>query len=107
MIHESGIAISQEKVDFINRLLTLTGDEIYSLYGFKRDETITEYVYFDDGSMAEIRLIICEDDKPYTEGILHQNDREVCVTDPDDEFVCAWDFENDNGDKYIAKVTSF
>lgn len=107
MIHESDRMISQERADFINRLLMLNSDEIYALYGFKRDEVITEDCYFDDGSKAEIRLIICEDDKPYTEGILYQNGREVCVTDPDDEFICTWDFEDDNGNKYIAKVTSF
>lgn len=39
------IVLEQEKLNFINQLLSMTGDEIYDKYGLKRDETIVYAVH--------------------------------------------------------------
>lgn len=40
------IVLEQEKLNFINQLLSMTGDEIYDKYGLKRDETIVYAAVF-------------------------------------------------------------
>lgn len=84
--------ISVEKTELVNKLLSLTGDEIYDKYGYKRDETITETVKFNDGAEMDIKLVICDGkDTPYTEAVLFdKNGVEQGFTDPDDEFLGEW-----------------
>ncbi len=93
--------VSAEKAEFINKLLTLTGDEIYAKYGYKRDETITETVKFNDNTEMDIKLVICDGkDKPYTEAVLFdENGTEQGFTDPCDEFLGEW-----NIDDYTAVI---
>lgn len=65
------IALEQKKLDFVNHLLSMTGDEIYDKYGFKRDETIISTAVFPDGMQADIKIVICDgENKPYTEAVL-------------------------------------
>lgn len=66
------ITLSKKEMDLINNLLGLTGSEIYQKYGYKRDEAITHTAKFPDGVEIDIKLVICEDDTPYTEGVLFQ-----------------------------------
>lgn len=80
----------------INNLLKLTGSEIYDKYGFKRDETITHTAKFPNGIEADIKLVICEDDKPYTEAVLFHNGSELTHTDHYDEYKCEWFFRYNN-----------
>ena len=62
------IKITKDEMELINDLLNLTGEEIYQKYGYKRDETITHTAKFPNGIEADIKLVICEDEPPYTEG---------------------------------------
>lgn len=92
--HTKTLNISQEKADYIRTLLSLTGNEIYDLYGLKRDETITETVDFGDGVEMDIKLVICEDEEsPYTEAVLFKNGSEITHTDVEYDFEGEWVLE--------------
>lgn len=91
------------EMGFINNLLNLSGDEIYQKYGYKRDETIIHTAKFSNGIEADIKLVISEEESPYTEGVLFHDGYELTRTDPDDVYDGEWDFEF-NGLKYIVFV---
>lgn len=97
------ITLSKKEMDRINHLLSLTGSEIYQKYGHKRDETITHTAKFPDGIEIDIKLVICEDDTPYTEGVLFQNGREQAGTEPRYAYDGEWTFHC-NGMKYTVIV---
>lgn len=99
------ITVPNEEMKLINNLLNLTGSEIYNKYGFKRDETITHTAKFPNGIEADIKLVICEDDRPYTEGVLFCNGFELTCTDPDCAYDGEWHFEY-NGVEYIVIVNT-
>ena len=90
------IILDQEKLDFINELLSMTGDEIYDKYGLKRDETIVNTAVFPDGMQADIKLVIC-DEESYTEAVLFdKNGFQKAYTDPADEYTGDWELEYDD-----------
>lgn len=97
------IKISGEEMKLINDLLSLTGDEIYQKYGYKRDETITHTAKFPNGIEADIKLVICGEDTPYTEGVLFHNGFELTCTEPNSVYDGEWNFEYD-GIEYIVLV---
>ena len=97
------IVISKKEMELINDLLKLTGDEIYDKYGYKRDETITHTAKFPNGIEADIKLVICEEEYPYTEGVLFHNGCELNCTDGEDIYDGEWVFEY-NGIEYIVNV---
>lgn len=103
MAQIQNIVISKKEMDLINDLLNLTSEEIYNKYGFKRDETITHTAKFPNGIEADIRLVICDEEYPYTEGILFQNGIEVTHTECEDVYGVPWWFEY-NGIEYIVNV---
>lgn len=97
------IVLEQEKLDFINQLLSMTGDEIYDKYGLKRDETIVNIAVFPDGMQADIKLVIC-DEEPYTEAVLFdKNGFQKAYTDPADEYTGDWELEYDDVN-YVVTV---
>lgn len=90
------IVLEQEKLDFINQLLSMTGDEIYEKHGLKHDETIVHTAVFPDGMQADIKLVIC-DEEPYTEAVLFdKNGFQKAYTDPADEYTGDWELEYDD-----------
>lgn len=97
------ITLSKKEMDLINNLLDLTGSEIYQKYGYKRDETITHTAKFPDGIEIDIKLVICEDDTPYTEGVLFQNGCEQAGTEPGCAYDRKWMFHF-KGTEYIVIV---
>ena len=97
------IKIAKDEMELINDLLNSTGEEIYQNYGYKRDETITHTAKFPNGIEADIKLVICEDEPPYTEGVLFHNGFELTCTEPDDTYDGEWDFEF-NGIEYVVIV---
>ncbi len=100
----ANIVISKKEMELINDLLNLDGDEIYQKYGFKRDETITHTAKFPNGVEADIKLVICEEESPYTEGVLFHNGFELTHTDCEDTYDGEWCFEH-NGIEYLVNVT--
>ena len=97
------IKISIKEMELINDLLNLTEDEIYQKYGYKRDETITHTAKFPNGIEADIKLVICEDESPYTEGVLFHNGFELTCTEPYCTYEGEWNFEH-NGIEYTVFV---
>lgn len=97
------IKISNAEMNLINGLLNLTGNEIYQKYGYKRDETITHTAKFPNGIEADIKLVICEEESPYTEGVLFHNGLELMHTEPDYAYDGEWYFEH-NGIEYMVLV---
>lgn len=91
-IHKTTVEISKQRFDKINKLLSMTGNEIYDKYGMKRDETITHTAEFDDGCFMDIKLVICDgEEKPYTEAVLYNSDgKEVDVSGPWDDYDGLW-----------------
>lgn len=98
------IKISKNEIKLINDLLHLTGPEIYQKYGYKRDETITHTAQFPNGIDIDIQLVICEDDKPYTQGVMFHNGNEVTCTDCEETYDGEWLFEY-NETEYTVNVT--
>lgn len=97
------IALEQKELDFINELLSMTGDEIYEKHGLKRDETIVHTAVFSDGMQADIKLVIC-DEEPYTEAVLFdKNGFQKAYTDPEDEYTGDWELEYDDVN-YVVTV---
>ena len=103
LVRTQNISIPKEDMKFINNLLSMPGEDIYQKYGYKRDETITHTAKFPDGVEADVKLVICEEDTPYTEGVLFQNGFEVAHTEPDDTYDGVWEFIY-QGSKYIVNV---
>ena len=102
-ILKAEITLDQEELDFINALLSMTGDEIYERYGLKRDETIVNTAVFPDGMQADIKLVIC-DEEPYTEAVLFdKNGFQKAYTDPEDEYTGDWELEYDDVN-YVVTV---
>lgn len=96
------ITLDQKELDFINELLSMTGDEIYEKYGLKRDETIVHTVVFSDGMQADIKLVICDED-PYTEAVLFdKNGFQKAYTDPKYEYTGDWELEYDDVNYAVA-----
>lgn len=101
------IVLEQEELDFINQLLSMTGDKIYDKYGLKRDETIVYTAVFPDGMQADIKLVICDgENKPYTEAVLFdKNGFQKAYTDPEDEYAGDWELEYDDIN-YVVSIKS-
>lgn len=97
------IKISGKEMELINDLLSLTRDEIYQKYGYKRDETITHTAKFPNEIEADIKLVICEEDTPYTEGVLFHNGFELACTEPNSVYDGEWNFEH-GGIEYTVLV---
>lgn len=97
------IKITNAERNLINDLLNLTGDEIYQKYGYKRNETIVHTAKFPNGIEADIKLVISEEESPYTEGILLHNGFELAHTELDCTYDGEWNFEH-NGIEYIVLV---
>ncbi len=97
------IVIPQKEMEMINDLLNLPSKEIYNKYGLKRDETITHAAKFPNGIEADIKLVICDEDQPYTEGVLFQNGVELTHTECEDTYEGEWYFEYD-GIEYVVNV---
>ena len=104
-VYTSDKKISYELNGLIEKLLKMTGDEIYDRYGFKRDETITTTVKFANGYEMDVKLVICGGDEyPYTEAVLFdlQGNQLIC-SDPEDEYIGKWQLDYDNN-RYIASI---
>lgn len=97
------IIISKKEMDLINDLLNLTGEEIYQKYGYKIDETITHTAKFPNGIEVDIKLVICDEGRPYTEGVLFQNGVELAHSECESVYDGEWWFEH-NGIEYIVIV---
>lgn len=96
--------LPKEDGEYIQKLLSMTGKEIYDQFGFKRDEIITETVSFSDtGYEMDIKCVIPvdEEETPWTEAVLFYNGFQVAYTDVEDKFFDTWELEDD-GHNFIV-----
>lgn len=104
LVETVNITVSKEKLDMINDLLDLTGDEIYHKYGFKRDETIVETAKFPNGIEVDIKVVIREGDAmPRAEGVMFRNRSEISYINGENIYDGEWWFVN-NGVQYLVNV---
>lgn len=104
LVKTANVIVSKEKMDMINDLLELTGDEIYQKYGLKRDETITDTARFPNGIEVDIKVVVCDGDAtPYTEGVMFCNGSEVSYIDGVNGYDGEWWFKYD-GVEYVVNV---
>lgn len=98
------ILLNKDTAKLLNELMSMNGDEIYNKYGYKRDETFTYTVPFENGIEVDIKLVICEEDTPYIEGVMFKNGSEVIHTEPDfDSILGEYQFEYNNNN-YVVVV---
>lgn len=101
---ERDILISKKDAKFYAEILSMTGQQLYDEYGYKRDETFSLTAHFDSNIEVDIKIVICDvEDTLYTEGVLFRLGHEQCCSDPSDELLGEWDFMVGN-DTYIVNV---
>lgn len=88
------LKIPQLEVDFINRLMVLTGEEIREKYGIKEGELFVHTVRFTEKIKVEFKFIVSN--FPYVVAILWDDDIQEVWTRDDDLFEGVWDLENKN-----------
>lgn len=76
--------------------------------GIMREDDTTRFTAkFANGYEMDIKCCGANDETAWTEAILYDDKgNEVRVSDVDDEYFKEWEIEDDNGNKYIAKVTA-
>ena len=72
-VQYSELALPQDIVQKMNSMLGMSGSEIYAKYGLKRDENICNTLVFDNDYSLDVRLVICEEDPPYIDLILYDD----------------------------------
>lgn len=71
------IYINEEKATKFNEFRDMKGTEIKARYGYQPGIFLSERVSSGPEMEAEFRVVICEEDKPYTEVVLIKNGEEV------------------------------
>lgn len=98
------IEIGKREVAELNKILSLTGKELYDKYGYKENETFSWTAHFGDEIEADVKLVICgEDDHPYCEAVLFDHGSEVACTEIGDTIDSSWEFDY-QGEIYVAEV---
>ena len=99
------LQISKKDADFYDKLMDMTGKQIYDKYGYKRDETFTHTAKFENGFEADIKLVICDEDEyPYVEAVLFENGHErACSDGTGDSMLGKW-YLPYNGTEYEVNV---
>ena len=83
----SYIRIPEQKYRDMNRLIAMNGPEIYQKYGLKRDESITHTFHFLNGYSLDIKLVICEEERPYIDLILFDDKNREIACDIGDDYI--------------------
>lgn len=102
---ESTISLPKSEIERLNTMLSMTGKELYSKYGLKRNETVTYTAAFGDGIEMDVKLVICDEDTtPYLDVVLFQNGNEVFCDAPGyyvlpEKFSANWD-----GRTFVANI---
>ena len=109
MVHRKLLTVSAQDAELIKEYLSIEPESEDECLG--EDRTITYTVKFGNGIEMDIKLCGVrydeseESNKPWTEAVLFKNGREICCTEPDDEFFGEWQCEIGE-DVYIAVVSA-
>ena len=107
MKYETFMTVTQEQADMYNRFIGITGQEAYDKYGLKGDECISETFFFEDGTEAEIKIVIPinEDSYTWTEGILYdRTGKFISCTEPCEDFLGEWCLNDHNNNNYTVNI---
>ena len=100
----SYIRIPEQKYRDMNRLIAMNGPEIYQKYGLKRDESITHTFHFLNGYSLDVKLVICEEERPYIDLILFdEKNREIACDIVDDYVGSSFIITHETG-KYLGII---
>lgn len=104
--YKETVMMTRKKAMYINELLNTPGSMIYTKYGLRFGDAIEHTVVFPDGVQAVIRLVIgTEEDYPYTEGVLlDEDDNELSRTEPENKYACLWMMDH-NDTTYFVDIT--
>ena len=99
------VIVESDVAHFIRRMQSMTGDEIFNVYGLDNGTILSHTVYFKDGMQANINLIAATGKaKNYTECTLTTYELEqVDKIDGLDDFFGKIRFRH-NGNEYIILV---
>lgn len=105
MEYKEFILIKHSELVYINKLLRMRGKTIYNKFGLKRDETISHTAHFQNGYEADIKVVICEDEKPYIDAVLFdKNGSELqCLEPAEGHYNGRYEFSY-NGNSYTTIV---
>ena len=100
----SYIRIPVQEYRYINQLMEMNGTEIYQKYGLKRDESITYTFHFQNGYSLDMKLVICEEERPYIDLILFdEKNREIACDIVDDYVGSSFIITHETG-KYLGII---
>lgn len=104
-VHFSEIAVAEDLIKKLKEMLQMSGPEIYAKYGLKRDETITNTLSFDNGYTLDVKLVVCEEDLPYIDLVLFdENGCEIaCDLGGERSFSSFIEFETEDA-VYCGKI---
>ena len=103
------LKIPQKEAERLRVLFNVKAEEenILDKYGIDENASYDTYrVLFDNGMEGCIHLWTM-DGQLYSEGyLIEDNYAECCLTGPESEIEGDWNFEDDNGEKYIIHVVT-
>ena len=106
--YRTEVVVDKETIDLWNKILEMTGNEIYQKYGFKRNENLCVPTgIFSNGYQIDISIVICEgEETPYIDTVLFDENNceincEVAESSIDDEYHLS-----DDEDDYYLTVKS-
>ena len=83
----SYIRIPAQEYRYMKQLMVMNGTEIYQKYGLKRDESITHTFHFQNGYSLDMKLVICEEERPYIDLILFDEKNREIACDIGDDYI--------------------
>lgn len=104
---EQNIIITKTKLEHINELVSMLGEEIKEKYGYECGKIISNSTVFPNGIEAKIRLIVSENGfHPITEIVLYEDGKELThEISMDSHYVGTWKIIYDRIN-YIVNVTT-
>lgn len=96
-IYRKKIVLPLGTISYIKTLMSMKNS-------MEEDDTISHTAVFDNGFEMDIKLCGADDDYPWAEAVLFdENGGELCHTDVEEEYFGVWELEYD-GDTYIAEI---
>jgi len=97
MKYEKTIRIDKRKTAFYDKILKSTNE-------MSDDDAYTETVTFNNGMFVDIKICGADDETPWTEAVLFDQNGSQCVfTEPCEDFFGTWSLEYEN-DEYIIHI---
>ena len=106
MKYKTQIKISQDAVNFVNKVIEITDetDERWEDYQDLKDCTVERFTgHFEDGHFADISVCSGQSNFFIDPVLFNKDGRQVCVLECADTILGEYDFEDD-GNEYILEI---